>query len=173
MKTVPLYGKKAAGRVALVDDEDYDMVMERRWNVLESRRPSGSTAGPYAYSGKGVRGHRVFTYMHRLILPGIPEIDHEDGDGLNNQRYNLRDSTRSQNNANGPGHFTHAGRPTSSHFKGVSWNKRARKWTAQIGGGDGQRYLGSFAEEIDAAFAYDARELFGGFARLNFPGKAA
>jgi hypothetical protein len=177
LKTVPLHGVKAAGRVALVDDEDYELVMQRRWWVLESRRPSGSMAGPYAYFGTGSsrRRDRVFTFMHRLILPGVPEIDHKDGDGLNNQRSNLRPATRTQNNANGPKRRTHAGRPTSSRFKGVSWNKHGRKWTAQIKDGDRMHYLGIFAEEIDAALAYDraARDVFGEFARLNFPEKAA
>lgn len=43
MKTVPLYGKKAAGRVALVDDANYDLVMRYRWNVWEVK-PRGPRA---------------------------------------------------------------------------------------------------------------------------------
>jgi hypothetical protein len=174
LKAVPLRGKVAAGRVALVDDEDYDLVMQYRWNVLEYRRKSGSTAGPYAYSS-WCDGRHEFTYMHRLILPGVSEVDHEDGDGLNNQRYNLRSATRPQNNANGSKRRTHGGRPASSRFKGVSWHKAARKWTAQIKGEDRQYYLGCFSDEIEAALAYDAaaRVAFGEFARLNFPEKAA
>ncbi len=170
MRTVALHGKKAAGRVALVDDEDYDLVMQYRWNVLEHQRPSGSMAGPYAFSSRR-RDRQVFTYMHRLILPGVPEVDHEDGNGLNNQRSNLRSATRPQNNANGSKHPTHAGMPTSSRFKGVSWHKAARKWTAQIADGGRQHYLGCFADEIEAALAYDAAACvaFGEFARLNFP----
>jgi hypothetical protein len=158
----------------MVDDGDYELVMQYRWWVLEYQRPSGSTAGPYAYSSR-YGGRRVFMYMHRLILPGVPEVDHEDGDGLNNQRDNLRAATRPQNNANGSKRPNHGGRPTSSRFKGVSWHKAARKWTAQIKDADRQHYLGCFADEIDAALAYDeaARVAFGEFARLNFPEKAA
>jgi hypothetical protein len=63
------------------------------------------------------------------------------------------------------------GRPCTSRFKGVCWDKRRERWIAYIKKEQVSRYLGRFDGEIAAAEAYDeaARELFGEHARLNFP----
>ena len=93
MKTVPLYGKVAAGRVALVDDEDYELVMGYRWNVTE-RGSKSPGARQIAYAIANTRkpdGRRTMIYMHSLVS-GFPETDHKNHDGLDNQRGNLRDS---------------------------------------------------------------------------------
>jgi hypothetical protein len=171
MKTVPLYGKVAAGRVALVDDADYDLVMQHRWNVQERTRPNGSKIGPYAFTSDCGSDRTVIVWLHRLLMPGVAQVDHEDGDGLNNQRSNLRPATNMQNHANERKTRTYGGRPTSSRFKGVYWHKAAGKWLAQIGADGKHRYLGLFADEAEAARAYDAaaREAFGEFAKVNFP----
>ena len=171
MKTVPLYGKVAAGRVALVDDADYDLMMQHRWNVQERTRPNGSKIGPYAFTSVCGSGRTVIVWMHRLILPGVSQVDHEDGDGLNNQRSNLRPATNLQNHANERKTRTNRGRPTSSRFKGVYWSKLERKWKAQIQTTGYKQGLGTFTDEAEAARAYDAaaREAFGEFARVNFP----
>ena len=162
MKTVVLYGKKAAGRVALVDDEDYELVMQHRWNLVENTTP-GQRSGPYARASWS-RSPAVF--MHQLIAD-FPKPDHADGDGLNNQRSNLRPATASQNQIN---------RRTwgRSAYRGVCWYKRSSKWNASIQYERKSRNLGYFATEEDAARAYDAaaRELHGSFARLNFPDAA-
>jgi hypothetical protein len=65
----------------------------------------------------------------------------------------------------------YAGKPTSSRFKGVTWDKRANKWLAQIVVKGQGRSLGRYLDETEAAHAYDraAREAWGEFARLNFP----
>eukprot|EP01047_Picozoa_sp_COSAG01_P023725 COSAG01_NODE_1444_length_10282_cov_17.103506_7_plen_450_part_00 len=59
----------------------------------------------------------------------------------------------------------------SSHYRGVSWDKRQGKWTAQIKHNRRKQHLGSFAEEEAAARAYDAqaRRVHGAAARVNFP----
>lgn len=168
MRTVPLGGKKAAGRVALVDDDDYPLVRRYRWRVSEqagtaTKRPWG----PYAVTTiKEDDGRKRTVGMHAL-LTGSPLTDHEDHDGLNNQRYNLRPATRSQNSRNSRGRIVKA-----SRFKGVCWDRKRRLWFARIGLGDGKyRYLLHTANQTEAAYAYDAaaRELFGEFAYTNFP----
>jgi hypothetical protein len=149
--------------VTLVDDDDFETASRYRWRIFETTKP-GLVYAKAWFTGRPVP---VSGYLHRLLLPGAEEVDHRDGDGLNNQRHNLRPATRSQqmmNRAKAAG--------CSSRFKGVSWNKREGAWEAYCGtSGRGRRRLGMFSDEIEAAKAYDdaAREMFGQFARLNFP----
>jgi hypothetical protein len=164
MRTIPLHGKIAAGRVALVDDADYDLVMVYRWNVKQIDRPRRRRpSGPYAlaYMRGPVRVKHKVILMHTLIT-GWTQTDHIDHDGLNNQRANLRPATGSQNNAN---QRPQKGR--SSRFKGVCWNRSCQKWQVYIHG----RYLGVFLNEEDAARAYDAAAVaaWGEYACVNFP----
>lgn len=165
MQTVPLVGKKAAGRVAQVDDDVFAEVSAYPWHVWEAIRPNGSHSGPYARTSmRCADGRSKVLSMHTLIT-GWPEVDHKDHDGLNNQRSNLRPATRPQNNANSR---KRAG--TSSWFKGVCWEKRRLRWQAQIMVDGRTRFLGYFDDEFEAAEAYDAAALWewGEFACLNF-----
>jgi hypothetical protein len=166
MKTVPLGGKIAAGRVALVDDADYELVSRYRWHIVLKRSRSGQYESPYAQTSiRRPDGRWTTIKMHNVIMDS-KGVDHRNRDGLDNQRANLRVATQSQNAANqGP-------RVGTSSYKGVSWTTRNQKWCAQIGTGlrGRVRFLGYFAAEEDAARAYDAaaREVYGPFARLNF-----
>lgn len=162
---VPLYGKNAAGRVALVDDGDYDLVMQYRWRVYERKQAGRRGLGPYAVTRITKDGRKVTLQMHVLIM-GAKGIDHINHDGLNNRRSNLRPATVAQNTRNS--------RPrlgASSQYKGVHWATRDRRWRAAIKCDGKSKYLGTFWTERDAALAYDmaARELFGEYAVLNFP----
>lgn len=159
---IPLHGKKAAGRVALVDDEDYELVSPYRWHVWE-----GSLAAPRRPHARAhtptVNGRRTSIRMHNLIT-GCVWVDHADGDSLNNQRYNLRTATRSQNGANRDSW------DSVSPFKGVSWESRDSLWRVRITVAGITRSLGYFHDEGDAARAYDAAAVnaWGEYARLNF-----
>jgi AP2 domain len=165
MKTVPLHGKKAAGRVALIDNEDYELVSQHRWFIDELTRP-GRDSGPYAQANiRHPDGRHTTIRMHKLIT-GWPQTDHINHDGLDNRRANLRPATGSQNLAN---QRTQDGRTSS--FKGVWWRSDTRKWAAMIKVNGHKRHLGDFAAEDDAACAYDVAALaaWGEYAHLNFP----
>jgi hypothetical protein len=170
LRTVPLHGKIAAGRVALVDDEDYDFVMQHRWNVWELPPKPGKgesrrrREGPYAFTGIKLADGRKSTLRMHILIMGQPGIDHIDHDGLNNQRSNLRIATPGESARN------QRKQPNAKfRFKGVTL--RAHKWYAKIMADGEIVNLGSFFTEEAAARAYDAaaRELHGEFACLNFP----
>jgi hypothetical protein len=173
VREIHLNGKKAAGRVALVDDEDYDLVMQYKWYVDE--RFHEGVKGTW-HSGPRViatykDGKHINLMMHTL-LTGWHETDHADGNGLNNQRYNLREVTHLQNTWNRNGHPG-----SSSKYKGVTllrygtgkYKGKYTKWWARIVVNGEQISLGLFKVEEDAARAYNtaALEHFGEYARLN------
>jgi hypothetical protein len=85
---------------------------------------------------------------------------------LNCQRYNLRVTNKRGNAANAKKRLN-----ASSIYKGVSYIKKLNKWESYSGLEGKKIHIGNHDVEIDAALAYDkkARELFGEFARLNFP----
>jgi hypothetical protein len=91
-------------------------------------------------------------------------IDHLDGNGLNNQRNNLRICTVSQNSMN-----RNKTVKNKSGFKGVIWWERNNTWKAEIRHNKNKIYLGYYKNIIDAAKAYNAAALkyHGEFANLN------
>ncbi len=158
MKTIEL----TKGKVALVDDEDYGWLSQYNWSASK-----GNSGLWYARRGGSVNKRKYQVYMHRQIM-GCEEkdkIDHVDGNGLNNQRSNLRPATHKQNVSSQKKQT----RPTSSRYKGVRWRPAERKWAAAIKHNGKTIYLGLFILEASAAVAYNAAALtlFGEFARLN------
>lgn len=152
----------ACGTV-LVDDEDYERVSKFKWAA------AGSAAGSNKRPARSLRvnGKTRTIYLYRDILgtpPGV-EIDHVNGNPLDNRRANLRVATRCQQMWNRP-----RKRTSRAPYKGVTWSGRARKWMAQIDSKDrGYGYLGLHATAEAAAVAYDAAALerFGEFAAIN------
>jgi AP2 domain len=160
---IPLTGAAAAGRVALVDEADYDLVAAHAWNINLGRHRRNSV--PYAQTNIHRPGGKLTIGMHKLIT-GWPRTDHINHNGLDNRRANLRSASGTENLAN-----QRPVRGGTSQFKGVRWHVPNRNWTAHIAVARRQRHIGSFSSEIEAALAYDAaaREAFGEFAYLNFP----
>lgn len=151
------------GYVAVIDAADVPLVSGRKWYAWVSSRNDTLV---YALSDKKARKDRVCLRLHRVLTacPDGLEVDHIDGNGLNNRRANLRIATRSENARN-----TGLNARNSSGRKGVSWCKRTRRWVAFIQHCGSTRFLGRFFEidEAAAAYAKASAELHGEFGRME------
>lgn len=160
MKEIPL----TQGKVALVDDEDYDRLNCNNWyahkesNIFYALRKVSTGAGK-----------RKTVQMHREIMGMFygdgRMVDHSNGDGLDNRKENLRLCTNSQNAMN-----KKSNTGSSSKYKGVSWKKRDKRYEVYVRANKKIIYVGSSTDETEAARMYDeaAKRFFGEFARLNF-----
>lgn len=150
MKTVPL----TQGQVALVDDEDFELVSKHKWYAAKR--------GYRFYAQRRV--NRRIVQMHRLLTkaPTGLEVDHINGNTLDNRRSNLRLATRSQNEWN-----RNKQSNNTSGFKGVIFSEG--KYKARIRVFKKLYFLGSFEEKEKAALAYNnaAKKYHGEFANLN------
>jgi|ERR1035437_9474536 hypothetical protein len=151
------------GFVALIDDADYDRVSAFKWSATKTTTN--------VYGVRKVRtpsGRTTSQLLHRFIMgvthPRI-DVDHEDHNGLNCQRRNLRLCVRGENDGN------RRKSRGASQYKGVSWDSGRGLWRAYITIRKTSRFLGRFHDERDAALAYDtaARAAFGEFAFCNLP----
>lgn len=159
MKVIPL----TRGEVTFVDDGDYERLSQFKWCV--SRQGGGKFQAVRRKPGS--RGGLIL--MHREILkaPDHLQVDHRNGNPLDNQRENLRSATNQQNKQ-GARNRTEG---LTSQFRGVSLRSDTKKFTARITVNGKNKCLGSFTAEEAAARAYDTEALknFGEFADLNFP----
>lgn len=175
---VPLSGENIRRREAIVDADVLPLI----------------EAGACNWGGTGSSAHVKYTApggtncvpLRRLIL-GVDElvalrggnglrgggicIGHANDDPLDCRRANLVVRTPEQTQQHRRKVKTRGGQPTSSRFKGVSWNWKAKRWVASIRYQGKGRRLGQFTDELAAAAAYDeaARQWYGQHARLNFP----
>lgn len=166
MKLIPL----TRGMFTKVDDSDYEWLCKFKWGywIGKGKRTGYALHAAYVPRPDGKKGKPKIFRMHRLIM-NPPEkllVDHIDGDGLNNQRCNLRIATHTQNSAN-----CHKRRKNKSGYLGVTWIADEGVWYAQISFMGHKHHLGGFKNIIDAAKARDAAalEYYGEFATLNFP----
>jgi hypothetical protein len=111
--------------------------------------------------GRMYLAHRLAVLWMTGEMP-LREVDHRDGDGLNNAWRNLRKATRAQNSANTPRHTDNR-----AGFKGVY--QRGQRFVAMIRRDKRGRYLGTYdtPEEAHAAYAAAAQKHFGEFARVQ------
>ena len=148
------------GLVSLVDDEDYERFSRFSWFA------QAAGDGFCATRRQRENGKKLAIYLHREIVnaPIGLEVDHINGNPLDNRRSNLRLCTHAQNMANRKQH-----KHSAARFKGVRWCRDHKKWRAEIYVRGKRIHLGYFANDEDAAKAYNeaATLHFGEFARPN------
>lgn len=152
------------GKKTLVDENDYEQLSGYRWCAWNNGRGRWYAVTRVATGLDSPRQRNL--YLHRLLMKATKQqVDHVNGDGLDNRRVNLRLCTTAQNAAN-------RGRRegTSSKYKGVCWaGDSVGKWKASVRENGKRKHLGYFTSQNEAAIAYNraARVLHGEFARLN------
>lgn len=150
--------KLTQNKVAMVDDDDFEYLNQFKWTYYKSG---------HGYAGRRGKNNESIL-MHRDIMNVLNKnntlIDHIDGNGLNNQKSNLRLANKSQNAFN-----RKKTSKNTSGYKGVTWSKYANSWFVSITVNKRKIYLGNFKVIEDAAKAYNeaALKYHGEFAHLN------
>ncbi len=138
--------KLSQGKVALVDDEDYERVNQYKWCYQRCVRPSGE------YQGYAIKSlHPGQMRMHRFIIGAKKgeEVDHINGNKLDNRRKNLRIVSHNVNL-----HNIKVRKDSKTKTKGVTWIKRLKKYRAYIQVNSKQYHLGYFKSKVTAARKY-------------------
>lgn len=145
-----------------VDDEDFERISKFSWHSCKGGN------GLYARTGynRETKLHKK-CLMHRMIMnmkDSRDKIDHVDGNGLNNQKSNLRKCSDSQNMFNRA-----KNKNTSSKYKGVTFISKENEYMVRYGYKRKVEYVGRYDNEVEAALAYNcaASFAFREFARLN------
>ena len=148
------------GYEAIIDAADALKIASWNWYAL------AKPTAVYAVRGDTSTGKRREVRLHRAIMTGLDglEVDHINGDGLDNRRSNLRAATHAQNSRN-----SRTPKNNTSGFKGVILDKPTGKWRAQIRLDGAQKHLGYFVTPEDAHTAYckASAELHGEYGRTT------
>lgn len=128
------------GYEAIVDVVDIPKVDSWNWTAQVEKHTV------YAYRMMRINGSSKNVYMHRQIHQADDaEVDHINGNGLDNQRSNLRTATSAQNKQS-----------RRIAKAGATFVKRLGKWQAQIKANGKAHYLGLFSTQAEAQKAYNA-----------------
>ena len=146
------------GYVAVIDAADVPLIEGWNW--------SASVDGNTVYAVRKITGEKRTMSLHRYLLgakTGL-DVDHQDANGLNNKRANIRIATRSQNLQNAAIHSNN-----TSGVKGVYWHARTNKWRARVTAGGKTESLGYFhtLEAAASARVLGALSMHGDFARIR------
>lgn len=166
MKEISLKGELGAGKVVLVDDDDYEWLSQYSFTLNDERRRKDKPRNYFYVQTRITKGGPTVS-IHQLIMGKAPKgykIDHIDRNTLNNQKNNLKFVSNSESNHN----KTPRG---ASAYRGLWLDRRDQKWQVSISKNSAKYSLGFFADPVEAAQNYDfyALLLYGSQASLNFP----
>jgi hypothetical protein len=153
---------KGVEHLVLYDEGDREFVLSNNWFIRKSGRTFYVLRNLKCEDGKW----RSKSMHSDFIGDGeFQEIDHHNGNSLDNRRENLRPCTRSQNQWN-----RRVNKNSTSKLKGITFDSKSGMWRAYISYKGKRQELGFFHTKIEAGYAYDAmaKNLFGEFAKVNF-----
>lgn len=142
------------GLKAMVDDDDFERLNKYKWRSLKGHSTTYAVRSQYMGGGRSNPKRNKTFFMHRDILQVDDKlilVDHEDHNGLNNQKSNIRKCTKAQNQKNKRSEIN-----STSQYLGVDFQPTRNRWRARIRLEGKDKHLGRFINEIDAAKAYDA-----------------
>lgn len=157
MKLIKLTGKNGLGYYVMVDEEDYESLSFFNWNLHKHKTKD------LLYARCTFEGETLI--MHRFIM-NVEDtddfVDHIDGNGLNNQKSNLRVVDIKINSFNRVKQ-----KRSRSKYKGVDFHEG--KWRVRCTDVNGKRKTLRFLTEDEAGLAYNkmASEFQGVYAKLN------
>jgi hypothetical protein len=159
------------GGVALIDDEDFELVSQYEWRWLgpEGNRYAVAT---YVVELNGIKYKKLIS-MHRLVTkctdPNL-RVDHIYGKTLDNRKSELRVCTPLENARNRTRHSSN----NTNGYRGIYFDATyhgTKKWKAQISLGSRRKHVGRFDTAEQAARAFDeaAKKHYGSYyGKLNF-----
>ena len=152
MKKIDISTKKYPKTFTLVDDEDFEYLNQWKWRKNNAGR---GYAIRTIYRNIGGEKHCTTLFIHRIVnnTPIGFQTDHINRNTLDNQKHNLRSATPTINQLN-----TFLRKDNKSNFKGIGWNKRAKKWRARITVNKKQINLGYFINIQEAILARHREE---------------
>jgi len=156
--------KKYGERTIIIDDEDYDSIKNYNWGLHYNSYIDGF----YITTNKRINKSKKTTLtLHREIMdcPKDKVVDHINRNILDNRKENLRICTIAENSRNAKKNKN----GLTSEYRGVNYHKSARKYRASIRFNKKEIYLGLYADEKEAAIAYNkaAIKYHGEFSNLN------
>lgn len=134
-----------------IDKEDYDLASKYIWRISKKKTKF------YLVSGSYSKGTQI--YLHHLLI-GKPkdgyEVDHIDGNSLNNHKNNLRFLTKSDNCR-----FTQSRFDSLIGIKGISYNKKSKKYAIDFSYNKHRFYFKEFKTIEEAVWCrYCAEKYF-------------
>jgi hypothetical protein len=158
--------KLTRGKYAIVDAEDFERLNRYKWHCTYY---GYAKRAEYKKFEKGRR--QIETYMHKMVCPAPKGmiVDHINRNSLDNRKVNLRAATQKQNVWN----RKFIRKTGKTRYNGIRWDKNREKWQVRLMINGRRESFGYYADEIEAAKAYDrvAKKYRGEYAFLNFPKK--
>lgn len=149
---------KIKDKYILIDDKDYNLFKKFNWSFISGGRLICTRKElPSQYKGKFitvVKKYKKSKYYYKSVLLhwmvvnkniGSLEVDHINGNTLDNRRSNLRICSHSDNRKNNKIY-----RNNTSGYPGISWLKRKKTWSSVIRVNNKKLWLGTFKNIIDA-----------------------
>lgn len=155
-----------SGEVFFVDPDVWQWARHKNWYLKRG----------YVCRYEGVNGEEQEICLHQELmgtwgLGRLVHVHHVDDDRMNNRRENLKVlSAAEHRRCREPGTANLMAPRGASGIKGVTWNKRSKRWQVALRHEGRNLFFGVYKDAEEAALVYDSAVLHyrGGAGYLNF-----